>query len=137
MAGEVIINPTFRLDVTGKLFRNKSTNQNLQDTLIFNQLMTRLSINKGDLPLFPTLGLKQFFGKFGYLDEAEADNVVMEFESEIEAQLGRTCTIEKVVDVANKHIDVHIEIDGLSVPLNLRYFNNNGSIRIIEPQFTD
>ena len=43
-----IVNPTFRLDVTGKLFKNKASNRNIQETLFFNDIMTRRSINKGD-----------------------------------------------------------------------------------------
>ena len=49
----VTVNPTFRLDVNGKLFNNKESNLNVQDTITFNNLMSRLSIEKGYLPLFP------------------------------------------------------------------------------------
>ena len=48
----VTVNPTFRLDVNGKLFNNKESNLNVQDTITFNNLMSRLSIEKGYLPLF-------------------------------------------------------------------------------------
>lgn len=134
---KTIVNLTFRLDVNGKLFRNKDTNEDIQETLLFNQLMTRFYINKGDLPLFPNLGLKQFFGRFGFLDEAEANMVVADLEAEIELQMGRNCTVSKVIDHQHKHIDISIELEGIKQPLSIRYFNNNGSIRIIEPQFND
>ena len=130
MADKVLINPTFRLDVSGKLFRNKKTNMDIQETIIFNNFMTRLSITKGDLPTFPEVGLKQFFGRFGFVDETEA-NVA------IEHKMQRDCKISSVKDVENKHIDIMIQLEGIEAPLNIRYFNNNGSIRIIEPQFDE
>ena len=137
MADKVLIVPTFRLDVSGKLFRNKKTNMDIQETIIFNNFMTRLSITKGDLPTFPEVGLKQFFGRFGFVDEIEANVAIAEFEEEIEHQMQRDCKISSVKDVENKHIDIMIQLEGIEAPLNIRYFNNNGSIRIIEPQFDE
>lgn len=134
MADKVLINPTFRLDVNGKLFRNKNTNNDIQETIIFNNLMTRLSINKGDLPAFPSLGLKQYFGKFNFMDETDITINLSEFESEMEAQMDRECKITPKFDKENKYVEISIEVEGLKYPATVRYFNNNGSIRIIEPQ---
>ena len=38
---KVIVNPTFRSDIDGKLFKNKDTNKDIQETVIFNALTTR------------------------------------------------------------------------------------------------
>ncbi len=137
MADKVLINPTFRLDVNGKLFRNKNTNEDIQETILFNNLMTRLSINKGDLPLFPGLGLKQFFGKFNFMDQVEISLNLQKFETELEDQMNRECHLKYSFDKENKHVDVRIEMEGLRYPVKVRYFNNNGSIRVIEPQFNE
>lgn len=131
------INPTFRLDVNGKLFRNKDTNKNIQETILFNNLMTRLSIAKGSLPLFPTLGLKQHLGKFNFQDAGGVDTVAAEFESDLESQMNRECRVHVVKSPDERHLEVTIEIEGLEYPLEFKYSNSNGSIRIIEPQFTD
>ena len=64
----VTVNPTFRLDVNGKLFNNKESNLNVQDTITFNNLMSRLSIEKGYLPLFPNLGLKQHLHYLSFIE---------------------------------------------------------------------
>lgn len=133
----VVINPTFRLDVNGKLFRNKHTNTNVQETIVFNNLMTRLSINKGDLPLFPSLGLKQYFGKFNFEDESGVDLIRAQFEEELEAQMQRQCRIHVEKSPDEKHLDVSIEVEGLEYPVQFKYSNSNGSIRVIEPQFTE
>ena len=69
MASSVTVNPTFRLDVDGKLFKNKESNLNVQDTITFNNLMSRLSIEKGYLPLFPNLGLKQHLHNFSFVEK--------------------------------------------------------------------
>ena len=132
-----IVNPTFRLDVDGKLFKNKDTNLNIQDTLLFNNLFTRLSIHKGDLPLFPDLGLKQHLGKINFNDEAEAVAIISDLETDMEDQLGRSCKIDYEFDIDNKHIDLSIEIDGMGYPVEFKYSTLNGSIRVIEPQFTN
>lgn len=134
MTNKVLINPTFRLDVNGKLFRNKNTNNDVQETIIFNALMARLSINKGDLPLFPNVGLKQYFGKLNFMDEVEIAMTINEFEAEIEAQMNKECKITPKFDKERKHVEIFLELEGLEYPIQLRYSNNNGSIRIIEPQ---
>ena len=69
---KVIVNPTFRSDIDGKLFKNKDTNKDIQETVIFNALTTRLSIYKGDLALFPNIGLKQHLFNFSFEDESGA-----------------------------------------------------------------
>ena len=66
------VNPQFRLDVDGRLFKQTATNQDLQDTLIFDDLYSRFCIVKGDLPLFPNIGLKQHLYTFGFVEEPEA-----------------------------------------------------------------
>lgn len=129
-----IVNPTFRLDVTGKLFKNKASNKNIQETLFFNDLMTRLSINKGDLVYFPEIGLKQFLGKFNFTDESKLVEVVTEFESELDEQLGRDCRVNYELDPDNKHVSFSIEVDGLEYPVDFVYSGINDSIRIVNPQ---
>lgn len=131
------INPTFRLDVNGKLFRNKDTNKNVQETILFNNLMTRLSITKGSLPLFPTLGLKQHLGRFNFQDSSSVDTTAAEFESDLEAQMNRECRVHVVKNADDRHLDITIEVEGLEYPVEFKYSNSNGSIRIIEPQFND
>ena len=77
----VTVNPTFRLDVNGKLFNNKESNLNVQDTITFNNLMSRLSIEKGYLPLFPNLGLKQHLHYLSFIESENVDRVIGDFES--------------------------------------------------------
>ena len=95
------VNPQFRLDVDGRLFKQTATNQDLQDTLIFDDLYSRFCIVKGDLPLFPNIGLKQHLYNFGFVEEPEAMLHKEDFETDIESQLGRSCSIDINLDKSN------------------------------------
>lgn len=126
------VNPTFRLDVTGKLFKNKDTNMNPQETLVFSDLYTRLMIEKGDLPLFPHLGLKQHLHQIEFTDEKEIATNLQEFESDVYDQTGRNCTIDYTLDRERKHVYVTFDLEGLNYKVNFVYQNINNSIRIID-----
>ena len=129
------VNPTFRLDVNGRLFKNKNSNKNIQETIFFNTFMTRLSINKGDLVYFPNLGLKQHLGKFNFTDKNRLMQEAISFESDIEEQMGRDARVNYELDPDNKHVSFSIELDGLEYPINFIYSGTNDSIRIISSQF--
>lgn len=131
----VKVNPTFRIDVDGHLFKNKHKNKDIQETIIFNDLLTRLAINKGDLPYFPSLGLKQYLSKFNFSTEAEIAQIVTQFESDMESQLNRDCRVHYELEPDSKHVNFSLEIDGLEYPIDFVYSGTNDSIRIIEPQF--
>ena len=135
--GKVIVNPTFRLDVDGKLFKNKNSNMDMQETIYFNNLMTRLSINKGDIVHFPEMGLKQHLSKFNFVDDTELVSAIADFESDIETQMGRSCTINYQLDRDNQHVDFDIDIEGFEYNFKFSYSGVNGSIRIIEPIYDE
>ena len=126
----IIVNPTFREDIDDKLFKNRADNKNIQDTLLFNDFMTRLSIYKGDLALFPELGLKQHVDNLGFDDKDGTVEVIQEFEDDIENQLKRTCNINYSFDIDDRSIMIEIEIDGLNMPVTFKKRENN-SIKII------
>ena len=121
-SGKVIVNPTFRLDVDGKLFKNKNSNMDMQETIYFNNLMTRLSINKGDIVHFPEMGLKQHLSKFNFVYDTELVSAISDFESDIETQMGRSCTINYQLDRDNQHVD--FDIDG-------KIYNDKTSIFLV------
>ena len=92
--------------------------------------MTRLSIYKGDLALFPELGLKQHVDNLGFDDKDGTVEVIQEFEDDIENQLKRTCNINYSFDIDDRSIMIEIEIDGLNMPVTFKKRENN-SIKII------
>lgn len=130
-----IVNPTFRLDVDGRLFKERSDNPDIQDTLIFNDLYTKLSITKGDLPLFPYIGLKQFLFLFGFNDEEEISMNVTSFENAIEEQMGRDCVIDYKLDRDDKSVELNIGLEGLKYPISFKYFQLQNSIKVIHYEF--
>ena len=135
MADKVIINPTFRNGVDGKLFRNKDTNRDIQETIVLNNLFTRLSIPKGELAYFPTLGLKQHLGKLVFNDTSDTAMAIEEFEEDMREQMGQNCSIDYELDVDNRLIKMKISLEKLKYAVQMEYSGINGSIRIIEPQF--
>lgn len=137
MANKVAVIPTFRLGVDGKLFKVKNTNKNIQETTIFHTLLTRLSIFKGDLPLFPDLGLKQHLGKFSFTDESQIPSVIANFELDVENQMGRSCTIDYTLDKDSKNIQLSFSLEGMEYSLDMNYSAFNGSIKPINFQFDD
>lgn len=137
MANKVITIPSFRLGVDGKLFKIKNSNKNIQETIIFHTLLTRLSIYKGDLPLFPDLGLKQHLGKFNFTDESQIPSVIANFELDVENQMGRSCTIDYELDKDSKDIKLSFSLEGMEYSLDMSYSTFNGSIRPINFQFDD
>ena len=133
-----VVNPTFRLDVTGKLFLDKETNINIQDTITFNSLFTRLSINKGDLAVFPGLGLKQYFNLFNFNNsEDDLTENIRAFEKDATDQLGKKCTITYSLDRDNGNTDMSFNIEGLSYGINFEYKDTNKSIDVINYSFND
>lgn len=137
MTKKVVVIPTFRLGVDGKLFKIKNTNKNIQETTIFHTLFTRLSIYKGDLPLFPDLGLKQHLGKFNFTDETQISSEIAKFELDVENQMGRSCTIDYKLDKDYKTVKLSFSLEGLEYSLDLLYSAFNGSIKPINFQFND
>lgn len=133
----IAVNPTFRLDVTGKLFLNKDSNIDVQDTIIFNELMTRLSIEKGYLATFPDLGLKQHLFKFNFVDQSEAETAISEFEDDVRAQMKQDCTIEHEFDSYNRNIKLEFNLEKLKYNVMYEYTNNNGAIQVINYSFVD
>lgn len=131
MADKTIVNPTFRLDIDGKLFKNKENNRDAQETLLFNSLTTRLAIYKGDLPLYPEVGLKQHLFKFGFNDDSGVSEVVAEFEADIEYQLKRSCEIQYELNHDTNSIKLFIHITGIEYAYEYEFTNINNSIRII------
>ena len=128
---KVIVNPTFRSDIDGKLFKNKDTNKDIQETVIFNALTTRLSIYKGDLALFPNIGLKQHLFNFSFEDESGIAEAANNMESDIEQQLNRSCTIQYELNRDMKTIKLSIHITGIEYAYEYEFTNINNSIRII------
>lgn len=131
------VNPQFRLDVDGRLFKQTATNQDLQDTLIFDDLYSRFCIVKGDLPLFPNIGLKQHLYNFGFVEEPEAMLHKEDFETDIESQLGRSCSIDINLDKSNKAIELDIQLEGLNYPIKFKYMQLQNSIKVIDYKFNE
>ena len=134
---KVIVNPTFRSDIDGKLFKNKDTNKDIQETVIFNALTTRLSIYKGDLALFPNIGLKQHLFNFSFEDESGVAEAANNMESDIEQQLNRSCTIQYELNRDMKTIKLSIHITGIEYAYEYEFTNINNSIRIINNTITN
>lgn len=134
---KVIVNPTFRSDIDGKLFKNKDTNKDIQETVIFNALTTRLSIYKGDLALFPNIGLKQHLFNFSFEDESGIAEAANNMESDIEQQLNRSCTIQYELNRDMKTIKLSIHITGIEYAYEYEFTNINNSIRIINNTITN
>ena len=128
---KVIVNPTFRSDIDGKLFKNKDTNKDIQETVIFNALTTRLSIYKGDLALFPNIGLKQHLFNFSFENESGIAEAANNMESDIEQQLNRSCTVQYELNRDMKTIKLSIHITGIEYAYEYEFTNINNSIRII------
>jgi len=135
MANQVTVSPSFRLDVNGKLFRIKKTNTDIQDTPIFETLLNRLSIVKGDLPYFPEVGLKQHLHKFDFNTESDASSIIQDFEADIERQLKTSVTISHEIDLDTKSMTLSFDIDGMEYPLEVKYTAFNGSIKPINYSF--
>ena len=134
---KVIVNPTFRSDIDGKLFKNKDNNKDIQETVIFNALTTRLSIYKGDLALFPNIGLKQHLFNFSFEDESGIAEAANNMESDIEQQLNRSCTIQYELNKDMKTIKLSIHIAGIEYAYEYEFTNINNSIRIINNTITN
>lgn len=134
---KVIVNPTFRSDIDGKLFKNKDTNKDIQETVIFNALITRLSIYKGDLALFPNIGLKQHLFNFSFEDESGIAEAANNMESDIEQQLNRSCTVQYELNKDMKTIKLSIHITGIEYAYEYEFTNINNSIRIINNTITN
>lgn len=137
MSDKVAVIPTFRLGIDGKLFKCKESNKDPQETIMFHTLFTRLALNKGELPLFPDLGLKQHLHKFNFNNESSIAQEISEFELDVESQLGRSCTINYEIDKDNKNVNLSFELDGLEHSFDVSYSGFNGSIRPINYQFDD
>ena len=135
MANQVTVSPSFRLDVNGKLFSIKKTNTDIQDTPIFETLLNRLSIVKGDLPYFPEVGLKQHLHKFDFNTESDASSIIQDFEADIERQLKTSVTISHEIDLDTKSMTLSFDIDGMEYPLEVKYTAFNGSIKPINYSF--
>ena len=134
---KVIVNPTFRSDIDGKLFKNKDTNKDIQETVIFNALTTRLSIYKGDLALFPNIGLKQHLFNFSFEDESGIAEAANNMESDIEQQLNRSCTVQYELNRDMKTIKLSIHITGIEYAYEYEFTNINNSIRVINNTITN
>ena len=134
---KVIVNPTFRSDIDGKLFKNKDTNKDIQETVIFNALTTRLSIYKGDLALFPNIGLKQHLFNFSFEDESGIAEAANNMEADIEQQLNRSCTVQYELNKDMKTIKLSIHITGIEYAYEYEFTNINNSIRIINNTITN
>ncbi len=126
-----IVNPTFRSDIDGRLFKNKDSNKDIQETVIFNSLTSRLSIFKGDLPLFPNVGLKQHLFKFSFEDESGITEAVNNLEADIENQLNHSCNIDYKLDRDTKSVKLYIHISGIEYAYEYEFTNINNSIRVI------
>ena len=134
---KVIVNPTFRSDIDGKLFKNKDTNKDIQETVIFNALTTRLSIYKGDLALFPNIGLKQHLFNFSFEDESGIAEAASNMETDIEQQLNRSCTVQYELNRDLKTIKLSVHITGIEYAYEYEFTNINNSIRIINNTITN
>lgn len=134
---KVIVNPTFRSDIDGKLFKNKDTNKDIQETVIFNALTTRLSIYKGDLALFPNIGLKQHLFNFSFEDESGIAEAVSNMETDIEQQLNRSCSVQYELNPDTKTVKLSIHISGIEYAYEYEFTNINNSIRIINNTITN
>ena len=137
MAEKTVVNPTFRLDVDGSLFKEKKTNLNVLDNFVFSNLYTRLCIVKGDIVTFPDLGLKQHLFLFAFVDESEIASNVSKFEDDIENQMRMGCTIDYKIDKNDRSVDLTIAIDGLKYPISFKYLYLQNSIKIIHYEFKD
>lgn len=135
MANKYVVNPTFRLDVDGRLFKEKNDNPDIQDTLVFSELFTRLSIIKGDLAAFPSIGLKQHLFNFGFNTKDEMTIEITAFENDIENQMNRDCVIDVEYDEEDKSVEFHIGVQGLKYPISFKYLQLQNSIKVIHYQF--
>lgn len=132
-----VVNPTFRIDVTGQLFKNKDSNINVQDTLVFNKLFTRLGIVKGDLATFPQVGLQQHLFVLSWGDHDELEERIRDFEEDVKIQMQQDCSIESEYNVHTKDVSLEFILANLKYTVEFIYQNLNKSIKIIDYQFSD
>ena len=131
------VNPTFKLDITGKLFLNRDSNIDMKATIIYNCLNTRLNIEKGRLPLFPEIGLKQHLHQMNFNDEAHLDLNIQEFEDDVKNQLGKNCSIDYKLDPDSKSSILSFELEGLKYGVQFKYNTSNNSIKVIDYIFNE
>lgn len=134
---KITVNPIFKLDVTGKLFLNKDTNKDVQETVLFNKLITLLNIEKGTLATFPNLGLKQYLYSMCFNDESDTIAIINEFEEECKRQLNQPCTINYKFDSESKTVKASLEIENLNYGIDFEYTLNNNSIKVINYYFNE
>ena len=134
---KVIVNPTMRSEIGGKVFKNQDTNKDIQETVIFNALTTRLSIYKGDLALFPNIGLKQHLFNFSFEDESGVAEAASNMETDIEQQLNRSCSVQYELNPDTKTVKLSVHISGIEYAYEYEFTNINNSIRIINNTITN
>ena len=60
-----------------------------------------------------------------------------DFETDIESQLGRSCSIDINLDKSNKAIELDIQLEGLNYPIKFKYMHLQNSIKVIDYKFNE
>jgi len=132
---KIVVNPTMRFDVDGTFFKNKATNINVQDTLLFNKLQTLLSIAKGDIATFPNIGLKQHLFNFAFQDKSSIETAVDAMVLDMKEQLHQNVNIDVNYDPNERSIDMEISLEYLKYTVEFEFQALNKSIKVINYQF--
>lgn len=132
---KVVVNPTMRFDVDGTFFKNKATNINVQDTLLFNKLQSLLSIAKGDIATFPNIGLKQHLFNFAFQDKSGIETAVDAMVLDMKEQLQQNVNIDVNYDPNERSIDMEISLEYLRYTVEFEFQALNKSIKVINYQF--
>ena len=132
---KIIVNPTMRFDVDGSFFKNKESNINVQETILFNKLQTLLSIAKGDIATFPKMGLKQHLFEFAFQDKNGIENAVDAMKADMKEQLRQECDIDVSYDNIEKSVDMEISLEHLRYSVDFEFQALNKSIKVINYQF--
>jgi hypothetical protein len=132
---KVVVNPTMRFDVDGTFFKNKATNINVQDTLLFNKLQSLLSIAKGDIATFPNIGLKQHLFNFAFQDKSGIETAVDAMVLDMKEQLQQNVNIDVSYDPNERSVDMEISLEYLRYTVEFEFQALNKSIKVINYQF--
>lgn len=124
------------LDITGNFKKITNNSKNMEERLLYNELITLINMKQGFHPWYPDLGLANIIARFPFSSKSEAAEVMEELETQVSLQLGSECVTNFKINTdtdGSSYVLIDFKLQGLSDVVTVKYKQNDPNITIVDP----
>ena len=137
---EVVMKTTYavdivpQLDITGNFKKLKDINVPLSEKVIYNQLVTIISMRRGFNPWMPDMGVADIIASIPFNTEYGASEIIEQLEGEVGRQTDSECKVTHTFGTESdgtRFVTLYFTVSTLPYSVPVRYRENDPNITVV------